>query len=513
MFSKIVSGKLQKKKFVYLLFVVTLLGLSPATADSPADAKRVAIESVERNAEAISTIGDVLYYFGEPGMQEYESSKYLKQTLEDIGFKVEVGGAGLPTNVWATWGSGKPVIAIATEMDALPEGSQTPGSIPRKPLVEGAPGHMEGHNLMAASVVGAAHAVKKAMEQFKIPGTVLLSIGPAEEQLLSRPYLVRDGYFKDVDAAIITHVADSLATGYGLGNYALIGAKFTFKGRTAHGGVNPWDGIDAVDAVVLMDIGMDKLREHLRPTYRAHRAITMGGVQPNIIPDVGQIWWFVRDASGPWAKENFDKLVNIGKGAALMTGTTMEMEPFGAAWPSLGNKAIAEAIQKNIDVVGMPSWSEEENRFAKELQKSMSQKEIGLPTKPLPLAAGRQNSSSNDIGDITWVVPTGTIRFPAVVPGIQAHHWSAGITPTMSIGHKGAVAGAKVMASSILDLLTSADLRAAAKKQFDEDTKDSKYFSLLPEGAKPPLDLNREMMEKYRPAMKKFYLTKKAAFK
>ena len=393
---------------------VLVMGLvfSPANADSPADPKRVAVESVERNAAAIATIGDVLYYFGEPGMQEYESSKYLKQTLEDIGFKVELGGAGLPTNVWATWGSGKPVIAIATEMDALPEGSQTPGSIPRKPLVEGAPGHMEGHNLMAASVVGAAHAVKKAMEQFKLPGTVVLSIGPAEEQLMSRPYLVRDGYFKDVDAAIITHVADSLATDYGLGNYALIGAKFTFKGRTAHGGVNPWDGIDAVDAVVLMDIGLDKLREHLRPTYRGHRAITIGGVQPNIIPDVGQIWWFIRDATGPWAKENFDKLVNIGKGAALMTGTTMEMEPFGAAWPSLGNKAIAEAVQKNIDMIGTPQWTDEENKFAKELQKSMGQKEIGLPTKPLPLAAGRQNSSSNDIGDITWVVPTGTIRFP-----------------------------------------------------------------------------------------------------
>jgi len=427
---------------VSLLLALTVF-FNRASADSPNDAKRVAVDVVDRNAAQIATVGDVLYYFGEPGMQEYESSKYLKTTLEQIGFKVEVGGAGLPTNVWATWGSGKPVIAIATEMDSLPEGSQTPGSIPRKPLVEGAPGHMEGHNLMAAAAVGAAHAVKRAMEQFKLPGTVVLSIGPAEEQLMSRPYLVRDGYFKDVDAAVITHVGDRFGTDYGLLNYALIGAKFTFRGRTAHGGVNPWDGKDAVDAVVLMDIGMDKLREHLRPTYRAHRTITHGGVQPNIIPEMGQIWWFVRDATGPWAKENFDKLVNIGKGAALMTGTTMEMEPYGAAWPSLGNKAIAEAVQKNIEMVGMPKWTEEENNFAKELQKSMGQKDIGLSEKPAPLVTGRQGSSSNDIGDITWVVPTGTIRFPAVVPGIQAHHWSAGITPTMSIGHKGAVVGAK----------------------------------------------------------------------
>jgi aminobenzoyl-glutamate utilization protein B len=491
-----------------LAFVFT-----PATADSPSDPKRVAFEVVDRNAEQIATVGDVLYYYAEPGMQEHESAKFVKETLERAGFTVELGGGGMPTNVWAKWGSGKPVIAIATEMDALPEGSQTPGSIPRKPLVEGAPGHMEGHNVMGAVGVGAAFAVKKAMEQFKISGTIVLSIGPAEEQLMSRPYLVRDGYFKDVDAAILTHVADSSATGYGLQNYALIGAKFTFKGRTAHGGVNPWDGKDAVDAVVLMDIGFDKLREHLRPTYRGHRTITQGGVQPNIIPDVGQIWWFIRDANGPWAKENFDKLVNIARGAALMTGTTMEMEPFGAAWPSLGNKVIAEAIQKNIEMVGMPKWTDEENKFAKELQKSLGRKEEGLPTKVQPLVASRQNSSSNDIGDITWVVPSATVRFPVVVPGVQGHHWTAGITPTMSIAHKGAVVGAKVIAASVLDLLTSSELRAAARKQFEEDTKETKYFSLLPPGAKPPLDLNKDIMDKYRPAMKKFYLNKSVQFK
>jgi aminobenzoyl-glutamate utilization protein B len=508
------DGDLKKLRSTALSVVALALALigTPATAESPSDPKRFAFEVVDRNAEQIATVGDVLYYFGEPGMQEYESSKYLKETLEQAGFKVEVGGAGLPTNVWATWGSGKPIIAIATEMDSLPEGSQTPGSIPRKPLVEGAPGHMEGHNVMAAVSVGAAHAVKKAMEQFKIPGTIVLSIGPAEEQLMSRPYLVRDGYFKDVDAAVITHIGDGLSTGYGLQNYALIGAKFTFKGRTAHGGVNPWDGKDAVDAVVLMDIGFDKLREHLRPTYRGHRAITNGGVQPNIIPDVGQIWWFIRDANGPWAKENFDKLVNIARGAALMTGTTMEMEPFGAAWPSLSNKALAEAVQKNIELVGMPKWTEEENKFAKELQKSLGRKEDGLSTKVEPLRSARQNSSSNDIGDITWVVPSVSIRFPSAVPGVQAHHWTAGITPTLSIAHKGAVVGAKTIAASVLDLLTSAELRAAAKKQFDQDTKDTKYFSLLPPGAKPPLDLNKEMMEKYRPEMRKFYLTKKAQF-
>src|SRR3989442_2397505 len=506
------SMRLGTRSLTVGLIACALLPQLIAAATTP-EAKQQAFEAIERNAEQIALVGDSLFYFGELGMQELESTMFVKETLEGIGFTVELGGAGMLTTVWATWESGKPLIVIATEVDALPEGSQTPNVIERKPLVPGAPGHMEGHNTMGAVAVGAAHAVKQVMERHRLPGTVAISLGPAQEQLISRPYLVRAGYFKNADAAIIIHIGDTLGTGFGLQNYALIGAKFTFKGRTAHGGVNPWDGKDAVDAVVLMDIGFDKLREHLRPTYRGHRTITNGGVQPNIIPDTGQIWWFIRDATGPWAKENFDKLVNIGKGAALMTGTTMEMEPYGAAWPSLGNKAIAEAIQKNADMVGMPKWTDGEIKFAKELQKSLERKEEGLPTKVLPLQAGRQNSSSNDIGDVTWVVPTGSVRFPSAVPGVQAHHWTAGITPTMSIAHKGAVVGAKVIAASVLDLLTSPELRAAAKKQFEEDTKETKYFSLLPPGAKPPLDLNKEMMDKYRPAMRKFYLNKKAEFK
>ncbi|MBI2371067.1 MAG: amidohydrolase [Deltaproteobacteria bacterium] len=500
---------------VWALAVVWGLAIVPpaAAAVSPAELKQLAFEAIQRNADQIALIGDSLFYFAEPGMQEIESTKFLKEILEGIGFQVETGVAGMPTALWAKWGSGRPYIVIATEVDALPEGSQTPGVIPRKPLVPGAPGHMEGHNTMGAVAVGAAYAVKQAMERYRIPGTVAVSFGPAEEQLISRPYIVRAGYFKDVDAAVITHIGDVLGTGYGIQNYALIGARFTFHGKTAHGSVNPWDGKDAVDAVVLMDIGFDKLREHLRPTYRGHRTITMGGIQPNIIADKGQIWWFVRDASGPGAKAIYDKLVDIARGAALMTGTRVEIEPFGAAWPQMANQVIAEAIQKNIEAVGMPKWSEDEVRFAKELQKSVGAREVGLNTRVLPLRRGAQTTASNDIGDITWNVPTAPIRFPASAPGVQYHHWTAAITPATSIAHKGEVAGAKVLAASVLDLLTSPELLQKARAQFEADTKETKYFSLLPPDAKPPLDLNQEMMEKYRPEMRKFYLNKKVQFR
>lgn len=497
----------------WAVILVLFFAVPAGASDASSEQKSFMFEAIDKNADQLAIIGDSLFYFGELGMQEFETAKFLKGTLEGIGFKVETGLAGIPTAIWAKWGSGRPVVVIATEFDALPEGSQTAGFVGRKPLVEGAPGHMEGHNTHAAVAVGAAYAVKKVMEQYKIPGTVAICFGPAEEQLMSRPYIVRAGYFKDVDATIIIHIGNSLATSYGIRNYALIGAKFTFHGKTAHASVDPWDGKDAVDAVELMDIGFDKLREHLKPTYRAHRAITMGGIQPNVIPDTGQIWWFVRDASGPAAKETYDKLVNIGKGAALMTGTTMEIEPFGAAWPQLGNKVIGEEIQRNIEIVGMPKWSDEDNKLAKEVQKLIGAKQVGLNTKVSPFRAGTQTTSSNDIGDITWNVPSGLLSFPSNGPGVQAHNWSAGILPATSIAHKGEVAGAKVLAASLLDLLTSPELIQKAKAQFQEDTKETKYFSLLPPDAKPPLDLNREMMEKYRAEMREFYLNKKVQFK
>jgi aminobenzoyl-glutamate utilization protein B len=205
--------------------------------------------------------------------------------------------------------------------------------------------------------------------------------------------------------------------------------------------------------------------------------------------------------------------VNVARGAALMTGTTMEMEPFGSAWPQLGNKALGEAIQKNIEAVGMPRWTEGEIGFAKTFQKSVGVPEIGLRTQVSPFRAGTQTTASNDIGDITWNVPTGTFRFPSSVPGVNYHHWTAAVTPTSSIAHKGMVTGAKVLAASVLDLLTSADLRQRAWAQFAEDTKETKYFSLLPPDAKPPLDLNKDIMDKHRADMRKFYLNRPAEFR
>ena len=482
-----------------------MLPLACRAAD---ERKQLAFDVIDRNAEQMTAISDSLYYFGELGMQEFESTKLLKDTLEAAGFKTELGGAGMPTNLWAEYGSGRPKIAIVTEIDALPGGSQTPGEFGLKPLVKDAPGHMEGHNTHGGVASTAAFAVKEVMQRNNIPGTIAISFGPAEEQLASRPFLVRAGYFKDVDAVIYLHIRDTLQTGFGVQNYAAISSIFTFHGKTAHGAINPWDGKDAVDAVELMDIGFDKLREHLRPTTRAHRTITIGGIQPNIIPDKGQIWWFVRDASMPAAKVTYDKLLKIAEGAALMTGTSYDVQYAASAWPQLVSRAIGEAIQKNIDMVGMPQWTEEENQRAKDFQKSAEKPVVGLQTKVTPLGGRAQAASSNDSGDISWVVPAGSLNFPSAIPGIEAHEWHAGVFPTSSISHKGQVVGAKTLAASIIDLLTSPDVLQKARVEFDEQLKKTPYFSLLPPDATPPVELNQADMEKYRPEMRKFYLNK-----
>jgi aminobenzoyl-glutamate utilization protein B len=492
-----------------LLAAVLLAALVPVAAHAASDdQKQFAQSVVERNTQAINDMSDSLYYFGELGFQEFDSTKLVRDTMRAAGFTVELGGAGMPTNFWAKWGSGKPYIVIETEVDALPGGSQTPDVFTHKPLVDGAPGHMEGHNTHSGVATAAAFAVKQTLEKYHLPGTIAVHFGPAEEELGSRPFVVRAGYFKDVDAVIYLHIGDNFTTGAGLQDYAAISTRFTFHGKTAHGAIDPWDGKNALDAAELMDSGLAFLREQLLPSARVHRAIMNGGLQPNIIPDLTEVWYFVRDRTMQLAKQTQDKLVNIAKGAALMTGTTVDVTYDASAWPQLSNKTLALVVQKNIDAVGMPAWTATEQTYARGLQKALNVKEIGLHTKPTTFGERAQVAASNDSGDVSWVVPAVVYTFPASVPGIQYHNWQAGVTPVSSIAHKGEVAGAKVLADTILDLMTSPDVLAAARTEWLQATKDGGYFSLLPPDAKPQIDMNKATMAKYRPAMSKYYLHK-----
>jgi aminobenzoyl-glutamate utilization protein B len=498
-----------------VLLVTALLSFIAAgpASQAPNGPKATAFAVIDRNAAEIAKVGDAIFSFAELGMQEVETAALCARLLKEGGYRVETGVSGIPTAIMATYGSGRPVIAIHVEYDAVPSGSQASGVTERREIVKGAPGHAEGHNTNAALWIGAAFAVKQAIDAHHLAGTIKLFSAPAEEQGISRPYFVRDGYFKDVDAAFHAHVGSDLSTSYGPRQYAVLSIRYEFFGNTAHAATSPWTGKSAADAAKLMDIGWDVLREHLPPTQRSHSVIVNGGIQPNVVPDYAQIWFYFREATYEGANNLYTRARDVAQGAALMTGTTWKEEVVSACWPTRDNRTMAEVVQANIDLVGLPAWTEEEKALAERIQRAAGEKEVGLTTMAKPLRAAVQSTSSNDSGDITWTVPHGRITFPSNIPGVPFHHWAAAIAGATSIAHKGEVAGAKVMAGSIVDLLTKPDLLAKAKQTFAEEVAGSTYRSLLPADQKPPLDLNADEMAKYREQMKAHYLRADIRFK
>ncbi len=482
-------------------------------ADNLSREKRIAFDVIERNARAIALTGDSIFYFGELGNQEYESAALMSGLLEKEGFSVERGMSGFPTSFMATYGSGSPVIAIHTEFDANPDNSQQSGVAEASPIVDGAPGHCEGHNVNAAVMIGAAIAIKRAMAEAGIKGTLKVLGAPAEEQVLSRPYFVRDGYFDDVDIALHPHIGPELSVGYGLQQSALISATFTFHGETAHAGVAPWKGRDALDAVVLMDAGLAQYREHMAPTSRMHRTITEGGLQPNVVPKRASIWWYFRDPSAEGAEKLFAHAKKVAEGAALMADCTWEHRVLSAVWPTRGNKTVAQTVRGNMELVGHPEWSADEDALARKLQERAGVPVEGLrPRLPPFKGEAVQRPSANDGGDVSWKVPMVKFYYPANIPGIGFHHWAAGVALATSIAHKGALSGAKVLAASALDFLTDPALVAEAKASFAEELGGVAYRPLLPVGQEPPADLNFDKMEPFREKMRAHYLAEKPEF-
>lgn len=451
--------------------------------------------------EFFGRISDRIWSYAELGLQEFKSSKLLADTLEQAGFKVERGLAGMPTCFVASYGEGKPVIGFLGEFDALPMLSQK-GRVARKdPVVEGAPGHGCGHNTMGTAAVAAAIATRKAMEKFGIKGTIKVFGSPAEEILASRPYMVRAGLFKDVDAVIDNHSSSDFGTAYGVSGNAVISAIFTFRGKTAHSAGAPWAGRSALDAVELMNVATNYLREHLNPAHRLHYIILEGGQAPNVVPDKASVWYYVRNTDAQ-LEAMFERVVNCARAAALATGTELAgVRVLSATHQFHGNRALAELLQKNIELVGMPAWDKEEEEFALALQQELKSEEKGLKREVSQLREPRDSligGGSTDVGEVTLVAPTATVRFPANVPGAIGHHWSTVASVYGSIAWKGLNAGAKVMALTALDLLTGPEALKKIRAEFEEHMKTHSYKSFLPPEATPPLDINRDLMEKWR---------------
>jgi aminobenzoyl-glutamate utilization protein B len=449
-------------------------------------------------------ISDAIWNYAELGMQEFKSSALLMKTLEDEGFKIEKEVAGIPTCFVASWGNGKPVIGILGEFDALPGLSQEANSPVKIQIVSGAPGHGCGHNMMGTAGVSAAIAVKKSLEKNRLQGTIKFFGSPAEETLISRPYMVRDGVFNNVDAVIDNHASSGLSTSYGVAGTAVISVVFSFKGKTAHAASVPWAGISALDGVELMNVAVNYLREHLFYTARLHYVIKEGGEAPNVVPDKASVWYYIRN-SDERLEETYKRVLDCAKGAAIASGATLDtVTVLTAIHQRHGNKALAETIQHNIELIGMPEFTEKEQQFAKSLQKELGAKETGYAFTIQPLkdpSSTELSGGSSDVGEVTMIAPTATVLFPGEVPGSIGHHWSVVTCGYGSTAWKGLNRGARVIAATAIDLLTKPKLLEAIKKEFDEQSKEHPYKSFLPEGAKPPLELNRTLMDKYRDAM------------
>ena len=516
---------MRKTVVLMALGALALLGQPNISPEKEAAMKADLAGQIDAMKKQAQVMVDSVFSFGELGFQEFETTKYLTAILEKEGFKIQRGVAGIPTAWVASWGSGKPVISLGSDIDDIPQASQKPGVGWHDPLIEGAPGHGEGHNSGVPLNIVAALAVKKVMEREHLPGTIRLWPGVAEELVGTKAYYVRAGMFKDVDVCLFTHVANNMGVSWGasLNQNGLVSIEYMFKGESAHAAAAPWRGKSALDAVELMDVGWNFRREHLRLAQRSHYVITNGGDQPNVVPPNATVWYYFREADYSHIMDMWRIGDNMAKAAALMTDTTYTSRLLGSAWPGHFNRPIAEAMHENIKKVGLPAWSEDDQALAKGMQKELGQPVTGLAAKLQEMRPPRVETppgeegpdgspvfptggGSDDIGDVSWNVPTVTLRFPSNIPGGPGHNWANGIAMATPIAHKGVLAGAKVQAMTMLDILLHPDLVAKSWDYFrNVQTKDVQYKSFLRPDDKPAIWLNKETMEKFRPAMRQMY--------
>ena len=499
----------------FLLLAALVVAVRAHAQDPRLDAlKSEASREIDAKATMIQRMVDQVFSYGELGMQEFETSRFLTGILETNGFKVEHGVAGIPTSWVARWGTGKPVISLGSDLDGIPQSNQKPATAFRDWIVTGAPGHGEGHNSGQPLNIAAALVVKAIMERDHIPGTLMLWPGVAEEQLGSKAFLVRAGVFKDVDVTLFAHVSSDFDISWGdEPALSLISALFKFKGQSAHAAATPWRGKSALDAVMLFGTSWEYHREHMELGQRSHYIIPDGGDQPNVVPSTASIWFYFRERDYERTTAMFETAKQMARGAALMTGTQLDtVLVIGSAWRPHFNKPIAEAMHANVKRVGFPRWDANDQLMARAVQREIGVPDSGLRSVVPPLrtpaeaAIASSGTGSDDVGDVSWTVPTLTLYYPANIPGTPGHNWADGIAMATPIAHKGVVAGAKVQAMTMLDILLTPQVVTDAWDYFrNVQTKDVKYRPFIAPSDQPAIWLNAEKMERFRPEMRKFY--------
>ena len=468
--------------------------------------KEYAFNWIENNKQLIVEMSDKIWDFAELGLIEFKSSALLADELEKHGFRVERGIAGMPTAFVATWGEGKPVIGIMGEYDALPGLSQK--RVPWKETLEkGKPGHGCGHNIHGTSGVAAAIAVKKAMENYGTKGTIKFFGCPAEENFSGKVFMVREGYFNDVDA-VISHHPDTMNDVSLMSCLAVNSVKFHFYGKASHAGGSPEQGRSALDAVELMNIGVNYLREHVIQDARIHYVIEKGGDQPNIVPPYARSWYYVRAPERDQMEFIYHWILEIAKGAATMTRTEVKTEFFEGSYNVIPNRTISELIVKNMRKIGLPKYNDEDLKFTEEIAETIGpEMKIAQLKKskrphwerlvdkliddeiPDPWGEGEVSHGSTDVADVSWQAPTVEFGTATWVLGTPAHSWQAVAQNGVGIGHKSLIFAAKVMATTAIDLFTNEDALSKAKEEHKQRIANKKYRSPIPPDHKPPLDV------------------------
>jgi aminobenzoyl-glutamate utilization protein B len=471
--------------------------------------KKMAFSWVDAYKDRLIELSDKVWEFAELGLVEFKSSALLAGELEKHGFKIERGVAGMPTAFVASYGKGKPVIGLLGEYDALPGLSQK-NVAHEEPAEAGKPGHGCGHNIYGTSALGAAVAVKKAMEKFKLRGTIKFFGCPAEENYSGKVYMVRDGCFDGVDVAVGHHPSSMNAASL-RSSLAIVSARFHFYGKAAHAGGAPEQGRSALDAVELMNVGVNFLREHVIQDARIHYIVEKGGYQPNIVPPYARSWYYVRAPERHEVEHIYNWIVDVAKGAAMMTRTELKIEVEAGLYNLVPNKTVSDVIVKNMREVGLPKYTKAELEFAAEIAKTIPHEEKVTDLKkikrpgwerlvdkllddeiPDPWGDGDFMHGSTDVGDVSWQMPTVEFDTATWVLGTPGHSWQNVTQSRSGLGHKSLLFSSKVMAGTALDLLSDEKLVLKAKEEFKRRMGDKKYKSPLGPGDKPPLDVWKE---------------------
>lgn len=468
--------------------------------------KNHAVEWIDRNSEIISQVNDQIWSFAEVGYQEYKSAELLKSKLQEKGFSITDNVAGIPTAFTASWGEGKPIIGFLAEYDALPQLSQK-AEAKREALAEGEPGHGCSHNVLGAGILGGVLGLQQEMIKDDLPGTIVFYGCPAEELLSGKVFMAREGVFDDLDLALTWHPGQANIV-LNASMLAQNQVKFTFKGITSHAAADPHNGRSALDAVELMNVGANYLREHIPDKGRVHYAITHGGGAPNIVPAYAQSWYYVRAPHREQVEDIYSRLLKIAEGAAMMTGTTVEVEFIAGCYDPLPNESIAKVLHTSMIEAGPIEWSDEDKCLARQIEQTIPAEmqsqlryllnlseedldESGLVGKiPNQVLTVREAfPGSSDIGDVSRITPLALFGTTCSSINTPAHSWQQVAQAGSSIAHKGAVLAAKTLALAGSKYLRSPALVQEARDEFTASTKGKGYICPIPDDVKPNITL------------------------